>query len=115
MSSGLDDLEQRGRWGRKPAAVKPPPAPNLTNPTRPAESRPEAASSPPPKSGINRKRSTKAITKAEKEGVERVVVYLSREQTAWIRDRQIAALRAGKRVSASSLIRELIARALASS
>jgi hypothetical protein len=46
------------------------------------------------------------------DGVERVVIYLSKEQTAWIRERQIEALRAGKRVSTSKLVRDLLDRAM---
>lgn len=46
------------------------------------------------------------------EGVERVVIYLSKEQTAWIRERQIEALRAGKRISTSKLLRDLMDRVM---
>jgi hypothetical protein len=42
----------------------------------------------------------------------RVVIYLSPEQTAWIRERQIEGLRAGKRVTTSKLIREIMDRAM---
>jgi hypothetical protein len=41
-----------------------------------------------------------------------VVIYLSPEQTAWIRERQIEGLRAGKRVTTSKLIRELLEQAM---
>jgi len=44
--------------------------------------------------------------------VERVVIYLSPEQTAWIRERQIEGLRAGKRVTTSKLVRDLLDRAM---
>jgi hypothetical protein len=53
-----------------------------------------------------------AARQVAEEGVERVVIYLSREQTAWIRERQIDALRAGKRVSTSKLLRDLMDRAM---
>ena len=103
MSSGLDELERRGRWGRN---------------TPPAARQPEAAerAKPAPKPVPRAVRARRAAPKQEPEaapgGVERVVIYLSPEQTAWIRERQIEALRAGKRVSTSKLVRELMDRAM---
>ena len=103
MSSGLDELERRGRWGRN--------AP-------PAARQPESAdhAKPAPKPAARSVKARRAASKPEPEappgGVERVVIYLSPEQTEWIRERQIEALRAGKRVSTSKLIRELMDRAM---
>lgn len=105
MSSGLDELERRGRWGR---AVSPQPPPS--EPAKARASATMAKSAPATKR--RPKSQPKSQPKPEAEGVERVVVYLSREQTAWIRERQIEALRAGKRVSASRLLRELMDRAM---
>ncbi len=41
-----------------------------------------------------------------------MVIYLSPRQTAWIRERQIDALRSGKSLSTSKLIRDLMDRAI---
>jgi hypothetical protein len=106
MSSGLDELERRGRWGRSD-----PPTPRPPDPSAPPLS-PE----PPPKARSKpsqpRRRRPKPAVATSPAGVERVVIYLSPEQTAWIRERQIEALRAGKRVTTSKLIRELMDRAM---
>jgi hypothetical protein len=59
-----------------------------------------------------RRAATKAVPETPAGGVERVVIYLTPEQTAWIRERQIEGLRAGKRVTTSKLVRELLDRAM---
>ena len=103
MSSGLDDLERRGRWSRNALSV----------PRQPAQmERGKPTPEPKLKPAAIRRRAPKAVPEAAPTGVERVVIYLSPGQTAWIRERQIEALRAGKRVSTSKLIRELMDRAM---
>jgi hypothetical protein len=103
MSSGLDELERRGRWGRNaPPAARQPEAAVRAKPAPKPAARAAKAGSPAPKPEPG----------ASPGGVERVVIYLSPEQTAWIRERQIEALQAGKRVSTSKLIRELMDRAM---
>ena len=103
MSSGLDDLERRGRWSRNAPPV----------PRQPARmERRKATSEPKSKAAAIRRPAPKAVPEAAPTNVERVVIYLSPGQTAWIRERQIEALRAGKRVSTSKLIRELMDRAM---
>jgi len=103
MSSGLDELERRGRWGRNA-----PPA------SRQPDSAERAKPAPKPaRKAVRARRSTlKPASDAAQGGVERVVICLSPDQTAWIRDRQIDALKAGKRVTTSKLIRELMDRAM---
>lgn len=107
MSSGLDDLERRGRWGR-------PGSPDKAAGTGPSPPPPARAAAAPAPSGQRRSaRKSKAVEVTSEpssptEGVERVVVYLTRAQAAWIRERQIEALRSGRRVSTSKLIRDLI-------
>jgi hypothetical protein len=114
MSSGLDELERRGRWGRTdpPAPPQPdPPAPRQPDPPGPpgpAQPSPKTRSMP----RQPRRRASKPAPATSAGGVERVVIYLSPAQTAWIRERQIEALRAGKRVTTSKLIRELMDRAM---
>ena len=103
MSSGLDELERRGRWGRNaPAASRQPDTADRAQP----------APKPKAKAVRARRAVLKPAQNAASGGVERVVIYLSPEQTAWIRERQIEALRAGKRVTTSKLIRELMDRAM---
>ena len=72
----------------------------------------KATPEPKSKPATIRRPASKAVPVAAKTGVERVVIYLSPGQTAWIRERQIEALRAGKRVSTSKLIRELLDRSM---
>ena len=119
LSSGLDDLERRGRWGRAAAQASarpdpPPPAPPAPSP----RVQPTATPTPTPtpkRRTTNRRAPAGRVTPARqepREGVERVVIYLSKEQTAWIRERQIEALWAGKRVSASKLLRDLMDRVM---
>jgi hypothetical protein len=103
LSSGLDELERRGRWGRQAAAGPSEPLPA-------ERAVPKRKPSPTPTAGARPK--AKVAPEPAPAGVERVVVYLSRAQTAWIRERQIEALRAGKRISTSKLIRELMDRAM---
>jgi hypothetical protein len=103
MSSGLDELERRGRWGRN--------APPASRQSDTAE-RAEAVPKPRAKAVSARRSALKPIPVAGPAGVERVVIYLSPDQTAWIRERQIEALKAGKRVTTSKLIRELMDRAM---
>lgn len=104
MSSGLDELERRGRWGRQDATGTGTPPSAERRPPRRKPSRTPVAGTARPKA--------KAAPDPAPGGVERVVIYLSRAQTAWIRERQIEALRTGKRVSTSKLIRELMDRAM---
>lgn len=104
MSSGLDELERRGRWGRQEST-------GSGNPPSAERRPPRRKPSQTPVVGTARSKA-KAAADTAPGGVERVVIYLSREQTAWIRERQIEALRTGKRVSTSKLIRELMDRAM---
>lgn len=103
MSSGLDELERRGRWGRNaPGASRQPDTADRAQPAPKLKAK-----------AVSARRSTpKAAADPSSGGVERVVIYLSAEQTAWIRERQIEALGAGKRVTTSKLIRELMDRAM---
>jgi len=72
----------------------------------------EVKPKPKSKAATIRRPAPKAVPEATPTGVERVVIYLSPGQTAWIRERQIEALRAGKRVSTSKLIRDLMDRSM---
>ena len=108
MSSGLDDLERRGRWGRNAT----PPQPRPPQPRPPQPERTKATPKPRSKVAASRRPAGEALPEAASTGVERVVIYLSPEQTAWIRERQIEALRAGRRISTSKLIRALMDRAM---
>ena len=116
MSSGLDDLERRGRWGRPAASASArsiPPPPALPAPSPPIQ--PTSTPAPKRRAATNRRAPARRPAPARQEpeeGVERVVIYLSKEQTAWIRERQIEALRAGKRISTSKLLRDLMDRAM---
>jgi hypothetical protein len=119
MSSGLDELERRGRWGRNaPPAPRPPTPPTSRPPARaePAEAQIKVPTRVPPRPKLKtapaQRAATKPIPEAPATGVERVVIYLSPEQTAWIRERQIEGLRAGKRVTTSKLVRDLLDRAM---
>lgn len=103
MSSGLDDLERRGRWSRNVPPVPRQPAPR---------ERKKSTSEPRSTAAAARRTAPEAVPATAPAGVERVVLYLSRAQTAWIRERQIEALRAGKRISTSKLIRDLMDRAM---
>ncbi len=108
MSSGLDELERRGRWGRTDPVQQAQPNP----PSAPARLAPRATPKTPPKAPRARPTTPKPLPASAPGGVERVVIYLSPEQTAWIRERQIDGLRAGKRITTSKLIRELLDRAM---
>lgn len=125
MSSGLDELERRGRWGRNE-----PPASRQADPLVASAPKPKPSSKPAPqdraragsragsKAAQVRRPKSQSVPEPSSQApsghraVERVVIYLSAEQTAWIRERQIEALRAGKRVTTSKLLRDLMDRAM---